>query len=635
MFEKQQSTERVDQAALMSHVSALCAHGERVAGSEEEGLACAYIVSQLKKWGVSCTVHRFRALISNPVDARLELVDMTGRVIRSIPGVGVAFSSSTPPEGLRADIVPIGPGREEDYKNQDVRDKIVLLDGLVSAMQGHIAKKHGAAGIIGVSQGFMLHKNTIGTVWGRPGFAQWNDIPRLPVICIGREAGTLLASLVREGRVCGVLHTVTEEEIRVLRLPVADVPGYKPEFVLAGAHYCSWFDGATDNATGNAVLLELARLFHAGKKTRFGLRLAWWPGHSQGRFSGSAWYAEQFRNELQKRCIGYFNIDSPGARGATACLPRYTMGEAMPFIEHCLRKAAPERAVSNQTERNILAGRRPDKYVCPTRPARQADQSFWGTGLTSFSVYGSLPPEHPDFRASVGGSGGAWWWHSKDDTVDKVDAAILGDDTRICHHLLRSLVCSPVLPWDYSVTMKDFSAALREYEEAAKGDVALPHDGCAELNKVLAGLSPDGVNDHSDAPDFMPLHQLIATLEKKAGALRARMDETAATLAIPLKTLNKRKNARLEREAEELNRRCLKLGRELIPILYMPLACVATLEQAPALASRLLPELAPALKLKHIPQNAPERFALYWSLSRGLESVREALTRAANVLDGL
>lgn len=621
------ASQKPDETLLMHHVTALCAHGERVAGSEEEGLACSHILSQLKSWGICCTVHRFRALISNPLEARLVLPADESHPARQLSGAGTAFSSSTPPEGLCADIVFVGKGREEDYRQCDTKGKIVLLDGLVSAAQGKLAKQYGAVGIIGTAQGAAVHKNTTGTVWGRPGFTNLNDIPRLPVLCLSHEDGTALADRIRQGRTRGVMHTKTEEEVRVLRLPVADIPGRKPEFVLAGAHYCSWFDGATDNATGNAVLLELARILHSGPQMRFGVRLAWWPGHSQGRFSGSAWYAETFRDTLRKHCIGYLNIDSPGSKGATLCLPRYTMGEAMPFVEHCLQEAAPERTVSDPAVLKALTGKRPDPYIPSTRPARQADQSFWGIGLTSFSMYGSLPPDHPDFRSSVGGSGGAWWWHSEADTVDKADAAILADDTRVYLHMLRRIADAPLLPWDYTHTIQDFSEALRGYEEAAAGVTAcLPAERCSALRKTLEEGSI-AVEDHDDTPDFAPLHQCLARLSRAASALRADMDAAKRRMEDARAT----PDVHLEQEADQLNARCLTFGRMLIPLLYLPLSCAP--DRVPAVGLPMLPDLTRVLLLNRFPADSPERLSLCWEVNRTLSRLEQELKKAEEIVE--
>ena len=70
-----------------------------------------------------------------------------------------------------------------------------------------------------------------------------------------------------------------------------------------------------------------------------------------------------------------------------------------------------------------LSGQRPNIR----RPLRAGDQSFLGVGLPSLGAFRMLPLDHPD-RKAVGGCGGAYWWHSPEDTLDKADAAILAED---------------------------------------------------------------------------------------------------------------------------------------------------------------------------------------------------------------
>src|SRR5690606_340819 len=90
---------------------------------------------------------------------------------------------------------------------------------------------------------------------------------------------------------------------------------------------------------------------------------------------------------------------------------RYNMGE----IEHITS------AVVNE-----LSGQQPNIR----RPLRAGDQSFLGVGLPSLGAFRMLPVDHPD-RKAVGGSGGGYWWHTPEDTLDKADANILAEDVKI------------------------------------------------------------------------------------------------------------------------------------------------------------------------------------------------------------
>ncbi|WP_257313674.1 M20/M25/M40 family metallo-hydrolase [Geothrix fuzhouensis] len=80
-------------------------------------------------------------------------------------------------------------------------------------------------------------------------------------------------------------------------IPGRELPG---EVVIVGGHLDSWDlgTGATDNATGSSVSLEVLRAFQAtGLKPRRTLRVILWSGEEQGLL-GSRAYVEAHKNEL-------------------------------------------------------------------------------------------------------------------------------------------------------------------------------------------------------------------------------------------------------------------------------------------------------------------------------------------------
>ena len=237
--------------------------------------------------------------------------------------------------------------------------------------------------------------------------------------------------------------------------------------MLVGAHYCSWFDGSTDNVTGDSCVLELARILKQfDGKLRYGIRFAWWPGHSHGRYSGSTWYADTFWHELRDHAIAYFNIDSPGVKGATVYVPRHQMAEVADFNETMTTEVTGWTTMKSSNAQLAL-GKRGDKYVSPTRPSRAADQSFWGIGVSSMSVYSMLTPDDANRDPNVGGSGGAWWWHSEHETIDKFDSAILAQDTHLYAAIMLRLATAEILPYNLSAIAQDYLDSLKEYDEEA------------------------------------------------------------------------------------------------------------------------------------------------------------------------
>jgi hypothetical protein len=105
---------------------------------------------------------------------------------------------------------------------------------------------------------------------------------------------------------------------------VAEIPGTDPvlkdEIVMLGAHLDSWQSamGATDNAAGCSVMMEVMRIFKAlDIKPRRTIRIALWTGEEQGLLGSRGYVKNHFGNpatmELKpehSRLSAYYNIDN-------------------------------------------------------------------------------------------------------------------------------------------------------------------------------------------------------------------------------------------------------------------------------------------------------------------------------------
>jgi hypothetical protein len=573
---------QVSTHTLSETVAALCALGEKVSGSDEEAKACAILVERLKSYGYQPVVHEFESYISYPRATALAVAAAGGTF--EVPAVGVAFGTSTPPGGLRAEVVAVGTGAEAEYAGKDVAGKIVLVSKLPSPTNALAAAKAGAKGMICMSAGKQRHKMIVTPVWGTPEFDQAKAIPRVCVASISAVDGKRIEEALANGPVEATLVADVFEGWRKVRLPTVEIAGREPLFALVGAHYCSWFDGSTDNVTGDACVLELARVLKRYEgKLRYGLKFCWWPGHSHGRYSGSTWYADAHWHELYDHGIVYFNIDSPGVKGATVYVPRHQMAEVSAYNERMTKEITGWTTVTTGNAQLAL-GRRTDKYVSSTRPSRAADQSFWGVGLSSMSVYSMLKPDDADRDHNVGGSGGAWWWHSEHETIDKFDPEILAQDTRLYASILLGLTTADVLPFDLAAIAQDYLDSLKEFDEAA-GD-ALP----------IAALMRE-----------------VEVLQAKLAAFHAR----TRGVTDPKKTA-------------AINRTILRIARTLNPVLYQ--TC-SPFEHDPALGTRVLPLLDPASKLKTLePGSDAYRFTVAGCLRR-LNRVRHQVREAERMVD--
>ena len=107
---------------------------------------------------------------------------------------------------------------------------------------------------------------------------------------------------------------------------IAEIPGTAKngEIVMLGAHLDSWHGatGATDNAAGSAVVMEVMRILKTlGLPMRRTVRAALWDGEEQGLIGSRAYVAEHFADPLDMqlkpehaKLSAYFNLDNGGGK---------------------------------------------------------------------------------------------------------------------------------------------------------------------------------------------------------------------------------------------------------------------------------------------------------------------------------
>lgn len=260
-------------------------------------------------------------------------------------------------------------------------------------------------------------------------------------------------------------------------IPVVTIPGTEePDaFVLLHGHYDSWDYGIGDNAVGDATLLEVARvLWRHRDRLKRSVRIAWWPGHSTGRYAGSTWFADHFAIDLYENCIAQVNCDSPGCRWATEYQNISWMEETEPFAQAVIRD------VTGQESRG-------------ERPHQAGDYSFNNIGISSFFMLLSTMPD--DLREEkgyygVGGCGANIEWHTEEDLIHIADREILMRDMRIYTAAAMGAANATITPFDFRRTLGGFEATLAKYQ-AAIGDrfaFAPARQAVAELTAALRDL---------------------------------------------------------------------------------------------------------------------------------------------------
>jgi hypothetical protein len=344
-------------------------------------------------------------------------------------------------------------------------------------------------------------------------------------VSIGKSDGERLRAAAAKGALELRLSADVSQGWTTIPLVVAEVPGRTPEFVLVATHLDAWYSGMTDTGGTVASILDMARVLqkHQPELVR-GVRFAWWPGHSFGRYAGSTWYADRYWADLDQHCVAYTNLDGAGRRGSR--IDAVEAG-AWPGIAEWSREYAKE-----------LTGKTPPEPKGELfRPGRDSDSAFQGLGIPEVSIGVPGPPEgHPDVEPS----GLIRYWHTAEDTLDKLDPAALELDTQYRLAQIAELLTRPTLPHRIGPIAASYTRAIDEIAKAAGAafDLASTRKAATALAAAAARLdaaplpAAEAARTARDRLLVRVTHRLNARLYSRAD--RFDQDPAAAVPVLPL-----------------------------------------------------------------------------------------------------
>lgn len=443
------------------------------------------IIGRLQRLDIPHTVYEPEIYLSVPLSGSVEA---DGHSFRAKPP-----SMSLPaPDGVTGELVYLGANVKNlrTYTRsaadlfadgagnlaERLKGRILLTEGFGNPALTSIAEEAGALGLIVINPGQNIHWGTCTTIWGTPGLSDLVRKPKIPVLAVNNPDGEKLIALAEAGQSATVRSDLLEgwfaQKIPVVQIDGAEDPD---RFVLVHGHYDSWEVGVGDNATGDATMLELARVLHHNRAAlRRSVRIAWWPGHSTGRYAGSTWYADTFAMDIEDNCVASVNCDSPGCRWATSYHKTTCMAEMKIHVTSVIEE---------------IAGQTPDWI----RPKRAGDHSFYNIGLpTYFSLSSTMPDDLREQKGyyEVSGCGGNIAWHTEDDTLEIADRDVLLTDIRIYTLAVLRHASQPVLPMDWRATASEFAGTVADYQAAAGDSVDLTpaREATKQLADLLDGL---------------------------------------------------------------------------------------------------------------------------------------------------
>ena len=472
--------------------------GERLSGTEEMRKATEYICQRLNENGVEGHIDHFPMYQSYPGEAELKVM---GPEVKEIKARPVCHIDSTPEEGIERELVYLGSGTYEDYEGVDVKGKIVLTDMNWSPgrpEKARIAWEMGAAALIimnwGKPEDDLIQMGAVKAQWGNPTPNDVKDIVRLTVISISRGDGEYLASLCEKGPVKVWLKADSERKWITADQPIGRLRGGKSKgrYVLVGSHVDAWGKSAICNASGNALNLELARIFAEHKdELENDIVFTFWDGHEVAEGGGSTWYCDNYWPDMTENCIAYVNIDNLAIRGTT--IPGV---EGQPEQKNMLMDAIKTIwGVDGQWHHAYKGG---------------GDSSFFGIGVPYIAFATEYTEE---MLEELNYAFYSPWLHTPDDTVDKIDRDLMQKHVEYFMYVVEKLVNSKAVPYNLSDLADDVALQWTEIKDAA-GRAGTMVDAVSEAVEAYVGAMKElyAMKPDESDEDAMEFYNKIAMM---------------------------------------------------------------------------------------------------------------------------
>ncbi len=391
-----------------------------------------YIYDQLKLYGLPGTeIVRFPGgTVWDGIKGELWEIKPNRQKLASYQDMTAMLASGSSPADVQAELVWVGGGRAAEMQGKDVAGKIVVTDGSVGTVHSRACLKMGAEGVIGISTS-REHFDPIQIPWrgisSRRGRADAPQ-PKFAFYMTARAGALLKQRLLRRENLLVHAQVESRSEPYELQNVTCHIPGTDPDAgeVIFSAHLFEGYvkQGANDNKSGSAAILEVARVLHTliqeGRlpRPKRTIRFLWGP-----EFSGTGPWVKA-NKELMEKTLCNINMDMVGEwlslNKAYFCLMRTTYGnphyinDVMENYYRYVGEGSRVRIHNRVMLRRIVAPSGADEpfhYSIETHYGASDHEVFndWGV-----QVPGVMMIVWPDL-----------WYHTSGDRIDKSDATQL------------------------------------------------------------------------------------------------------------------------------------------------------------------------------------------------------------------
>ncbi len=296
-----------DQNELLATLEALSAMGEKGAGTAAGAQAADYVKDRMTALGLTdihfepFTFPQWK-LVGKSMTITIDGVAMT-------PGFDV-FEASGGGSIANAEIVNVETATSGDLAGKDLTGKVALVVRDPSFHRSAQFQNVTAAGAAAMLYLSIAPQNLrqVGSV--RFG---WEAGGTIPALTVGADDGKTIKDAVVAGKT--VRATI---DVQVTSTPgtgkniVGRIPGERPEMIVCGAHYDTWFSGSSDNGSGVAELLAVANRRKLRGKPKYTLVFVAFDGEEIGLYGGYD-YLRKHDVIGNEPILAVINFESPSA----------------------------------------------------------------------------------------------------------------------------------------------------------------------------------------------------------------------------------------------------------------------------------------------------------------------------------
>lgn len=301
------------------HIKFLSEIAPRTVGGPADEKGIKYFTDKFSEYGLETKEDPFNAFAFVEEKAELSVIAPE----KYTPVTKALFGSlPTPPEGIEGELVSVGTGSDEELNKKDIKDKIAIVNSLPTAPKGALGlevakmKKKGAIGYILTHYQPWPQMLMLETGKYNPKDRFPPDSELLPSVVIGSldwhkislmmehepVKAKILVKAIRGERETKNVHGIIKG---------TEMPEKK---VLVIAHRDGVANQASnDNGSGNAIILEIARVLANAKPKRTIEFISLGGGEVLG--CRGAWhYVEKYKDQL-KDIEAVINIDAVALGG--------------------------------------------------------------------------------------------------------------------------------------------------------------------------------------------------------------------------------------------------------------------------------------------------------------------------------